>query len=52
MQDLTPKPKTRRDLDALVCLLQGYEHYGSVSTPPDCLDRLDTAPIGRRRSNA
>ena len=49
MQDLTPKPRAKRDLNALVCLLQGYEHYGSVSAPPDCLDRLAGARAAGRQ---
>lgn len=49
MQDLTPKTETRKHMDALVCLLQGYEHYGGLSTPPDCLDRLASARLACRR---
>ncbi|WP_420345117.1 hypothetical protein [Pelagibius sp.] len=49
MQDLTPKRSQESDVDALVCLLQGYELYGNMSAPPDCLERLATARAARRR---
>jgi len=52
MQDLTLKAEIKRDLDSLACLLQGYEHYGSVSAPPDCLDRLASVRRARRRGDS
>lgn len=37
MREAKTDSRASPELAALLCLLQGYERYGNLTPPPDCL---------------